>query len=304
MRSINDPGLKIENINIAPDPEFPCFALLRGEYTPVSSTNPRLAIMHFHNLIEIGYCSAGSGSACIDGKTFPYKAGDVSFVPAQAAHYYKDNSVDDGKPHFWEYFYFDLDSFLSELFHDGIPSRDLYLRGGRLQQFIFSSEDNKEIVDCVTSILDEMRERRPNYQMMVRILTSSLLLSISRLVPDTVETVTPNKISVMPAIVYIHDHFNETIYIEELADLCFMSPASFRRKFKEATGHTALEAVNSYRILKACEFLTHSDMSIKEISAAVGFDSVSGFCRRFADVMGITPLKWKNSSTKYADSEK
>lgn len=290
----------IQERSIIPDHDFPSFAVLRSDFDSPEAVNPMLTGAHFHNLIEAGLCISGSGVAYVEDKPTPYKAGDVMVIPAYITHYTHD-AMEGGEPHVWEYFYFDIDVLLHPLFPDGFPLRSLFMFNNSASISVCAPNSNPVIYNDLSAILDEMRYKREQYRLNVMLTTAKLLVDISRELPNHEAGYTPHsKLSVMPAIIYIRDHFNEEIYVEKLASLCFMSPASFRRKFKESTGHTALETVNNYRILKACEYLSHTDMPIAEISEKVGFDSMSGFGRRFADIMGSTPLKWRMRARKHA----
>ena len=73
-----------------------------------------------------------------------------------------------------------------------------------------------------------------------------------------------------------------------------MSPASFRRKFKEAMGITPLDYIHAVRIERACGMLRTGNLSILEISLAVGFESISSFNRQFMTIMGVSPNQYRN----------
>ena len=64
-----------------------------------------------------------------------------------------------------------------------------------------------------------------------------------------------------------------TISPEEIAEKLCLSYSSFRKSFKEYTGFSPAKYINDVRMNKAKELLTNSDMSIKEISYASGFNN-------------------------------
>ena len=47
------------------------------------------------------------------------------------------------------------------------------------------------------------------------------------------------------------------------------------------------------RFRKATELLVRTDMSIDEIAIAVGYENQSYFYRRFKEIYGMTPRKYK-----------
>ena len=53
------------------------------------------------------------------------------------------------------------------------------------------------------------------------------------------------------------------------------------------------EYVNSLRVSNACIYLLKTDMSITEISDAVGFNSIRTFNRAFAKQMKVSPSEYR-----------
>ena len=102
-------------------------------------------------------------------------------------------------------------------------------------------------------------------------------------------------IEIKPALNYIRWNYAEHIYVDMLCELCHMSPANFRRKFKEAMGVTPLDYIHEVRIEKACAMLRTGNQSILDISAAVGFESISSFNRQFMTIMGVSPNQYRNT---------
>ena len=103
-----------------------------------------------------------------------------------------------------------------------------------------------------------------------------------------------NTIEIKPALNYINHNYSEHIYLTLLSELCHMSQATFRRKFKEIMGTTPLDYIHDIRIQRACVLLRGSKMSITEISLNVGFESISSFNRKFLSVEGITPNQYRS----------
>ena len=67
--------------------------------------------------------------------------------------------------------------------------------------------------------------------------------------------------------------------------------AHFCRFFKAATGKTALEYINEYRVDRAQVLLEKTSMSLSEIAESVGFDDLNYFCRLYKRIKGTSPGK-------------
>ena len=62
---------------------------------------------------------------------------------------------------------------------------------------------------------------------------------------------------------------------------------------KGITGSTIFGYLREYRIKKSLELLDHGQMTIGEVSEAVGFHSVSYFCQCFRKKMRMTPKQYQ-----------
>ena len=62
--------------------------------------------------------------------------------------------------------------------------------------------------------------------------------------------------------------------------------------------------INSIRVSNACIHLVQSNMSVAEISEAVGFNTVRTFNRAFAKQTGLSPRSYKSKSLEEAKNEK
>jgi hypothetical protein len=63
--------------------------------------------------------------------------------------------------------------------------------------------------------------------------------------------------------------------------------------FKLATGYTPNDFLIRIRIHRACELLRETDLSIKEISAALGYDDQFYFSRVFKSVSLVSPREYR-----------
>ena len=91
---------------------------------------------------------------------------------------------------------------------------------------------------------------------------------------------------------YVDEHIEETITLEDLADLVHVSKYHFLRKFKELTGVTAHAFVMNKRLIRACELLQKGE-SVTEAYQSTGFGDYSVFLRNFKAAFGISPGQYR-----------
>jgi AraC-like DNA-binding protein len=90
--------------------------------------------------------------------------------------------------------------------------------------------------------------------------------------------------------------YDTPITIEDLSRLVALSPYYLIRSFKRAHGQTPHQYVVGQRIAKAKELLRNSDLTITEICAMVGFESLGSFSTLFHKVAGLSPRAYRANS--------
>lgn len=101
----------------------------------------------------------------------------------------------------------------------------------------------------------------------------------------------------------IHVEFKSTIElnlyanlsIDELAKLCHLSVASFKRKFKLVYKDSPKKYICKRKIEKAAALLKANNMRVSDIAYDVGFDSLATFNRNFISILGKSPSEYRLS---------
>ena len=83
-----------------------------------------------------------------------------------------------------------------------------------------------------------------------------------------------------------------------LTDKLAMSRASLYNKVKALTGMGVNDYINRIRIERSVHLLTHTDLSINEISYEVGFSYPRYFSTSFKQMKGMTPTRFKEENRK------
>ena len=80
--------------------------------------------------------------------------------------------------------------------------------------------------------------------------------------------------------------------VAEIAEMCHVSEATFRRLFKAYSGVSPVQYRVNSRIGLAKKLLQDGSMSVSEIAFSVGFDDPAYFCRVFKSQTGHTPREF------------
>jgi len=98
---------------------------------------------------------------------------------------------------------------------------------------------------------------------------------------------------VREATSFIEQNFQNDISVEDIAAFCNLNRSYFGKIFRDAVGKSPQEFLINYRMTKAAELLKLSELSIKDISNAVGYPSQLHFSRAFKNTFGIPPREWR-----------
>lgn len=90
-------------------------------------------------------------------------------------------------------------------------------------------------------------------------------------------------------IKYVEEHYAETISTSQLAQLVSLSESRFNHLFKENMGVSPTQYINGVRLQKAMMLLQRGEITVSEVSAAVGFGDYNYFGRMFRRYFGCTP---------------
>ncbi|MFD2936594.1 helix-turn-helix transcriptional regulator [Spirosoma flavum] len=102
---------------------------------------------------------------------------------------------------------------------------------------------------------------------------------------------------VILAKIFIDNHFDNTICIDDMAvEACF-SKFHFIRLFTNVYGLTPHQYLTMVRIDKAKKLL-HTDKPIKEVCFSVGFSSTSSFTGLFKKITGSTPSEFRGRTNE------
>ncbi len=264
-------------------------ALMGNKWIQVYGEN--INNLHFHNLIEIGYCHYGAGELVIEEDQYRFGAGMVSCIPANFLHVTKS---DTHVRAFWEYLYISPADILKQQGKPMQETRNIIDAVNR-SAFFIKVEENPIFVTLIRAIFEEMQNKNAYYRECVGGLAYTLLYEIARFNGrgNVQSCGKNNSLQLENAIEYVERNYPNNFKIADLANECHMSETHFRRVFQEKMNMTPVEYVNFVRIKKSCELIDKTDISMEDVAEKVGFITPSTFNRNFRRIIGTSPYQWK-----------
>lgn len=267
----------------------PALVLIGDKWKQVYGEN--INNMHFHNLLEIGYCHYGTGDLMIEEDRYRFAKQMVSCIPANFLHVTRS---DVNVIAYWEWIYINPAEILKDC--DKTPQEiRAVLEAVNDRAFFVHAQENPVFAALVRAVFDEMRHKGEHHLECVRGMVYALVFEIARFNDKEVSrTLSRNgSLQLERAIEYVDTNYANTFRIADLAQVCHMSETHFRRIFQEKMNMTPVEYVNFVRIRKACELIDKTDISMEEVAGKVGFVTPSTFNRNFRRIVGTSPYQWK-----------
>jgi len=90
--------------------------------------------------------------------------------------------------------------------------------------------------------------------------------------------------------------YAQPLDVPAMARAAHASPSHFARQFRRAFGETPYAYLMTRRIERAKALLRTTDLSVTEVSLAVGCQSLGTFSTRFHEIVGMTPRQYRASA--------
>ena len=100
-------------------------------------------------------------------------------------------------------------------------------------------------------------------------------------------------LSIRELQIWIAEHLDSKLSVEELADRMAMSVRNFERVFTREVGTTPSQYVLQMRVEAARRLLERTDGGLKQVASGSGFGSVDVMRRAFVRLLGITPRRYR-----------
>jgi AraC family transcriptional regulator len=94
-------------------------------------------------------------------------------------------------------------------------------------------------------------------------------------------------------VAYIHDHLDDELDLNRLAEVACLSPYHWHRIYHGFFGETAAATVRRLRLHRAANALLHGGVPIDSISERAGYSSVQAFSRAFQASYRMPPAQFR-----------
>lgn len=241
------------------------------------------SLPHAHSYTELFYIVGGDGQFQINGKLFPVQAHQLVVVNPNILH---TEVSYEARP--LEYIVL------------GIEGVALTIPGSDEARYCFYSfPEHNAVLSCMQHILQEMQERRPEYQTLclacMDIIMVELMRSASVSVTQTQSRFPANR-QCASVRDYIDQHYKENLTLDALAEKASINKYYMAHAFKQEYGISPINYLIACRIREGKRLLAETDFSLSQIAAVLGFSSSSYFSQRFRNAERMSPTEYRKAN--------
>jgi AraC-like DNA-binding protein len=234
------------------------------------------------------YCTEGTGWLEINKKRVELMPSQFITIPANTPHRYGANT---DKPWtiYWMHFKGDIAAFIVGLILKNSENYKPYLS--------FNEDRIKLFEDICFNLEKGYSEDTLRY---VNMIFSHFLSSLIYENQFNHVDKTNNDDFVSKTIAHMQERLDVTLKLEDLAAFVNLSASHFSALFKSKTGHSPIEYFNQLKVQKACQYLSFTNMAVKEIALTLGIEDQYYFSRMFTKLMETSPTDYrkKNQTTE------
>ena len=157
------------------------------------------------------------------------------------------------------------------------------------------------VIQLIAAMVAEYQAMEPGYELAIRGHLFQLMARLYRAHRQPLPTAPSRKRQdqrLKEVLQHIGEQYAQPLSPQSLADSCGLNLSYFCRLFRQGTGMTAAAYITAYRLSKAEELLTSTDLSVTDIAARVGFSDMAYFSRRFKRQYGLSPLQFRQQTVE------
>ncbi|ROO62830.1 AraC family transcriptional regulator with amidase-like domain [Micromonospora sp. Llam0] len=105
----------------------------------------------------------------------------------------------------------------------------------------------------------------------------------------------PTAATLESVLVWMQQHLDTTISVEELAARAHMAPRTFARRFRAETGTTPHDWLTGQRVLLARQLLEETSLGVETVARRCGFGDAATLRHHFSRRVGATPQAYRGT---------
>ncbi|WP_267202554.1 helix-turn-helix domain-containing protein [Limosilactobacillus kribbianus] len=258
------------------------------EYTNLSSYPDFRAINHWHDDFEFTYIFAGQMNYNVNGTIITLSKGNGIFVNSKQMHFGFNSNHQDClflcvvfKPTLLCINSAFEEEYVKPIINNGVP-------------FLKLSEQNPLQKKILLSLLTLKDPAQSKLAIQARLF--AIWNDLYQLLPKFSQNALGKSADfslLKRVLIFIESNYQNRLTLADLVKEFSISKSKIIKLFNRYLQQTPIEYLNSFRIKKACQLLTSTELTITEISFKVGFNDSSYFAKTFKQKMRETAREYR-----------
>lgn len=222
------------------------------------------------------YFTSGQFIYRCEGKEIILGANDILFLPANCKKY--EYTISGPNPHYMK--------LEIELF-DCMTGAQL-LKGDIPKHLC--TDTNGELAKLFKQAVKSFADPSCSAQLTLKSNIFSLLAALSQ--QNKSQTYSGKQIKIEPAVKWLNENYQKSVYTSDLATLCNISESQMRRLFHDCLGCSPITYRNQLRINIGKDLLKTQSFTVGEIADILGFEDIYAFSHAFKKIVGMSPSNY------------
>ena len=247
--------------------------------------------LHNHDETQLTLIINKGGTVFIGGYMEEDHDGDVYIIKGGIPHVFRseDQSIEDARA---------ISIFFD---HTQIAALSGFKEFAPISQFLELCGNGARITGATQSKVAEFikaMESDGDFQRMIKLMVMLRMIyetgdfeSFDEKIPKRLQRFEGDRMN--RVLDFTFEHYGENVTIDQVADIASMTNQAFCRYFKKHTRKSYINFLNEVRINVAKRIIRERNLSIAEVSVAVGFNNLSNFNRFFKKITGKTPSTYR-----------
>jgi AraC-like DNA-binding protein len=248
----------------------------------------RTIVPHTHDFYQIDYFYKGHGCVVINRRKYQVKPGDLFIANPDDRHSFQAARE---RPMEGITFKFTLGKRNRLLRFPNYVANLATLPGARQREL-----ENHLRRACAETNGDH----EGHFELAAALLSVFFVLLVRYLQPEAGANGDAETNSCQRVLEYIRTHCDSPIRLSDLGELVALHPRYLCQKFARVIGRSPLAEVTRVRMERAQNLLTMTRLPISEIGIQSGYRDVYHFSKRFKEVVGLSPRKFRNKRNREA----
>ncbi len=231
----------------------------------------------------IHYILKGKGRYHVGDTRYLLETGQGFLIEPNALTFYQADADDP-----WEYLWVGF---------NGTNVRE-YLRdvGLNSEQLVFCSDHGAELKHTVVEMLKD-----PTGSISSQYMRQGLLYSFFAILSKDINISVPldsdgKNIHIMRAVEYVRNNYFDSIRVTDIAKYVCVDRTYLYELFRRYLNVSPQEYLTNYRLTRAAELLTLTDLTMNEIALSCGYQNAYSFGKAFKAKRGIAPAKYREKN--------